>query len=168
METLKCLGRTDLNVSGSFADVVLTSGTLGSDNDAALFLLTNPGQLQMFCCSSLSSSVLEEKRVSITAVDFPAAISTVKPLITVSNLFHLPNGDSSKAMSEVILCIIYVILLYNSVLSAPFFFSICFLITYCIIHILIDNQYHEIKFTSETSWAWNMAFDWWCTQSLVI
>lgn len=72
----------------------------------------------MFCCSSLLSSVLEEKRVSITAVDFPAAISTVKPLITVSNLFHLPNGDSSKAMSEVILCIIYVILLYNSVLCS--------------------------------------------------
>lgn len=102
MESLKCLGRKDLNLSGSFADIVLASGTLGSDNDAAMFLLTNPGQLQVFCCSSLSSSVLKEKGVSITAVDFPAVIPTVNPLITVSDLFHLPtNGDSSKAMSEI-------------------------------------------------------------------
>lgn len=105
METLKCLGRMDLNLSGSFADIAWTGGMMGSDKDIALFILTNPGQLNIYDCASLAASVSGDKAVSLSAVDFPVVVPTVNPHITVLKLFCLPttNEDSSKVIPEVIL-----------------------------------------------------------------
>ena len=45
METFRCVGRTDLTLSGSFADMVLvpSAGATGSNKKANVFVLTSPG-----------------------------------------------------------------------------------------------------------------------------
>ena len=45
METVRCVGRVDLTLTGSFADMILlpTAGATGSNHKADLFVLTNPG-----------------------------------------------------------------------------------------------------------------------------
>ncbi|KAL3536530.1 hypothetical protein ACH5RR_004991 [Cinchona calisaya] len=103
IETVQCVSRVDLSLSGSFADVVITAGTMRSEKNASLFILTNPGQLQIFDGADLSATVLQqEKKPSVSGIDFPLVVPTVNPLITVANLFCLPvDGDSSKALAEV-------------------------------------------------------------------
>ncbi|XP_027176060.1 uncharacterized protein LOC113775402 isoform X3 [Coffea eugenioides] len=103
MGTIQCLSRVDLSLSGPFADVVITAGTLRSAKTASLFVLTNPGHLQIFeVADSSASESQQEKKLSVSAVDIPPVVPTINPLITVANLFCLPiDEDSSKALAEI-------------------------------------------------------------------
>lgn len=104
-ETLRCAGRVDLTLVGSFADMILlpTAGATGSNQNASLFVLTNPGQLHFYDDVSLSAlTSQQDRKSSLSAVEFPAAIPTSDPNMTVAKLSLLhTGGDSPKALSEV-------------------------------------------------------------------
>ncbi|PHT72599.1 hypothetical protein T459_23384 [Capsicum annuum] len=104
METLKCVGRVDLTLSGSFADTVLlpATGATPTDEKAALFVLMSPGQLNLFDCSTLSDLVSkEEKKVSLSAKDFPVELPTVDPSMTVTKLALLhSDGNLVELLQE--------------------------------------------------------------------
>ncbi|XP_041023794.1 uncharacterized protein LOC121264600 [Juglans microcarpa x Juglans regia] len=102
--TLRCVGRVDLTLPGSFADMLLLSnaGAMGRNQKADLFVLTNPGQLHFYDDASLSALVSQqERRPSISAMKFPAVVPISNPLMTVAKLSKFPTGgDSSKALLE--------------------------------------------------------------------
>ncbi|CAH9089007.1 unnamed protein product [Cuscuta epithymum] len=104
MEILKCVGRVDLTMSGSFADVILmpSAGTTGTNKNYALFVLTNPGQLKAFDCSSLFPiRSQQEKKLSLSDMDYPAELHIVDPSMTVAKLFQIPvDVDLSEALLE--------------------------------------------------------------------
>ncbi|KAM3216972.1 putative protein isoform X1 [Capsicum annuum] len=104
MQTLKCVGRVDLTLSGSFADTVLlpATGATPTDEKAALFVLMSPGQLNLFDCSTLSDLVSkEEKKVSLSAKDFPVELPTVDPSMTVTKLALLhSDGNLVELLQE--------------------------------------------------------------------
>lgn len=103
--TLRCVGRADLTLTGSFADMILlpNAGPMGGNQKADLFVLTNPGKLHFYDDASLSALISQhERRPSIPAMEFPAVVPSSNPSMTVAKLCRLPTGgDSSKALSEV-------------------------------------------------------------------
>ncbi|KAF7825527.1 Syntaxin-binding protein 5 [Senna tora] len=105
METVKCIGRADLTLNGSFADMILlpSSGGMGLNSKDDLFVLTNPGQLHFYDNDSLSALTSQQKKTpSVSAMEFPVVIPTVDPPITVAKFIRLPSGsNSSKLLSEV-------------------------------------------------------------------
>lgn len=104
IETLKCVGRVDLTLSGSFADTILlpTTGATSPDEKAVLFVLMSPGQLNLFDCSTLFDLVSkEEKKVSLSAKDFPVELPTVDPSMTVTKLTQLhSDGNLTELLQE--------------------------------------------------------------------
>lgn len=104
METLRCTGRSDLHLSGSFADMILlpSAGEISSHN-AALFVLTSPGQLNFYDHDSLSGIANQhDKRVSISPAKYPMVVPTVDPVMTVTKLISLSASEnSSKTPLEV-------------------------------------------------------------------
>ncbi|XP_024026433.1 uncharacterized protein LOC21399448 isoform X3 [Morus notabilis] len=104
MDTLKCAGRIDITLTGSFADMILlpSAGAIGSQKKADVFVLTSPGQLHFYDDASLSSSLSQQDRKpSFSAVEFPAMIPMNDPTITVAKLFTLRTGeDSLNTLSE--------------------------------------------------------------------
>ncbi|KAK3019018.1 hypothetical protein RJ639_003626, partial [Escallonia herrerae] len=106
METLTCLHRMDLTLSGSFADMILlpTSGATMDNENAALFVLTNPGQLHFLDRDSFSAfAPQQEKKASICPAEYPLFVPTVAPTMNVAKLSLVsPTGDnSSKALLEI-------------------------------------------------------------------
>ncbi|THG11590.1 hypothetical protein TEA_012051 [Camellia sinensis var. sinensis] len=103
METLRCVGRVDLTLDGSFADMILlpTAGTMGNNHNTALFVLTNPGQLHFFDDSRLSASLSQqEKRISLSVVEFPVVVPAAD--MRVAKLSVLPpGGNSSDVLSKI-------------------------------------------------------------------
>ncbi|XP_030925506.1 uncharacterized protein LOC115952465 isoform X1 [Quercus lobata] len=103
--TLRCVGRAELTLSGSFADMILlpNAGVMGGNQKADLFVLTNPGQLHFYDDASLSALISQrERRPSISAMEFPAVVPSSNPSMTVAKLSKIPTGgDSSKALLEV-------------------------------------------------------------------
>ncbi|KAK4418926.1 Syntaxin-binding protein 5-like [Sesamum alatum] len=90
IEAVRCIGRVDLTLTGSFADMILipSAGTTGSDANVSLFVLSNPGRIHIYDRGSLSSSDLQSREeLPISAISFPAGIPTVDPLMTVAELF---------------------------------------------------------------------------------
>ncbi|KAL0309977.1 UNVERIFIED_CONTAM: hypothetical protein Sradi_5940000 [Sesamum radiatum] len=90
MEAVRCIGRVDLTLTGSFADMILipSAGTMGSDANVSLFVLSNPGRIHIYDRGSLSSSDLQSREEKpISAINFPAGIPTVDPRMTVAELF---------------------------------------------------------------------------------
>lgn len=104
METLRCTGRSDLHLSGSFADMILSpsAGEVTSHN-AALFVLTSPGRLNYYDHNSLSGIAnQDDKRVSISSAEYPMVVPTVDPVMTVAKLITLSASEnSSKTSMEV-------------------------------------------------------------------
>ncbi|GLT66184.1 hypothetical protein SLA2020_385670 [Shorea laevis] len=104
METLRCVGRVDLTLVGSFADMILlpSAGATGSNHRADLFVLTSPGQLHLYDGANLSNWLTQqERKPSVCPADFPMVIPTSEPLMTVAKLCVLPSGgNSSKGVSE--------------------------------------------------------------------
>ncbi|XP_062095137.1 uncharacterized protein LOC133801026 isoform X2 [Humulus lupulus] len=105
MESLRCVGRTDLTLSGSFADMVLVPSAwlTGSNKNADVFVLTSPGELHFYDGVSLSSlTSQQEKKQSISEVEFPAVIPVSDPTITVAKFIKAPSGKISlDTISEI-------------------------------------------------------------------
>ncbi|KAG6427660.1 hypothetical protein SASPL_111906 [Salvia splendens] len=97
MEAVRCTGRTDVTLNGSFADMIIvpTAGTTGNSTHASLFVLSNPGCIRIY-----SSELQPGKNVPVSAVNFPATIPTVDPLITVAELFYV-NGSTEGLGLEI-------------------------------------------------------------------
>lgn len=109
MESLRCVGRADITLTGSFADMILfpSAGTTRTNHKADVFVLTNPGQLHFYDDDSLSALISQhqqERKQSFAAITFPAVIPTNDPAMTVAKLMKLPSGEKSlKMLSEVLL-----------------------------------------------------------------
>ncbi|KAL3826120.1 hypothetical protein ACJIZ3_022149 [Penstemon smallii] len=107
MEAVKCIGRVDLTLTGSFADMILipSSGTMSSDKNASLFVLSNPGRVHIYDSAGLSSSELQSKNeLPISSLNFPAGIPTIDPLMTVAEIFNIrgsmEGGSKIAAVSS--------------------------------------------------------------------
>ncbi|XP_054783752.1 uncharacterized protein LOC129290785 isoform X2 [Prosopis cineraria] len=104
LETIKCVGRADLTLNGSFADMILlpNPGGMGLNSKDDLFILTNPGQMHFYDNVSLSALISQQKMVpSVSALEFPVVIPTVDPSMTVAKLIRMPTElNSSKLLSE--------------------------------------------------------------------
>lgn len=101
IETLKCIARVDLSLNGSFADMILIPNIGASENNstAALFILTNPGQLHVYDGANLSILTPE-----LEAQQFPVLVPTDDPCMTISKIGLVPSeGNHSKALLEVII-----------------------------------------------------------------
>ncbi|XAR65951.1 hypothetical protein NMG60_11011970 [Bertholletia excelsa] len=107
VESLKCIGRIDLPLNGSFADMILVTnpGATEKCNTSSLFVLSNPAQLHFYDDSCLS--VLEsqpEKKHSISAVQYPEIIPTLEPYMTVGKLKLVQmDGSLLRNLSEIAL-----------------------------------------------------------------
>ncbi|KAH6777870.1 hypothetical protein C2S51_009182 [Perilla frutescens var. frutescens] len=97
MEAVRCTGRTDLTLTGSFADMILvpSAGTTGCNTDASLFVLSNPGRIHIY-----SSDLQPKEDVPVSALNFPVTIPTVDPLMTVAELFHV-SGSTDGLGSKI-------------------------------------------------------------------
>jgi len=104
LESVRCMSRMDLKLDGSFADMILIpdTGVLDKSRTSALFILTNPGQLNFYADGSLFSvqntkegNALPEARKS------PVAIPTIDPNITVTNLCSLTGRELSNISLKV-------------------------------------------------------------------
>ncbi|XP_074574297.1 uncharacterized protein LOC141830770 isoform X3 [Curcuma longa] len=95
VETLKCISRVNLNLNGSFADMILIPNDSISDSStAALFVLTNPGQLSVYD-GNILSELKSDGDPSVQAENFPVAVPTIDPNMTVNKLCLLPKGSNS-------------------------------------------------------------------------
>ncbi|KAI5561292.1 hypothetical protein BDE02_16G105500 [Populus trichocarpa] len=105
METVRCVGRMDITLAGSFADMILlpSSGPTEGNPKAAVSVLANPGQLHLFDDASLSALPSRQKhKASVLTMGFPMVVPTVDPPITVAKFITLPSGgNSSKMFSEI-------------------------------------------------------------------
>ncbi|KAK1264500.1 hypothetical protein QJS04_geneDACA010594 [Acorus gramineus] len=102
LENFKCIARAELALHGSFADMILipSAGSIGIDPTAALFVLTNPGQLHVYDGARLSVLRNHEK-TPLHAEPFPVLVPTSEPLMTVTKLSSFTfNGMFSNALSE--------------------------------------------------------------------
>ncbi|KAL6520905.1 hypothetical protein OROGR_017474 [Orobanche gracilis] len=102
VEAIKCRGRVDLTLSGSFADMILIpyAGTTESDS-VSLFVLLNPGRIHIYDRSSMSYTDLQlSKDQPVSAVNFSACIPTVDPLITVAEIFNI-NASMEEIGSKI-------------------------------------------------------------------
>ncbi|KAJ8552924.1 hypothetical protein K7X08_020317 [Anisodus acutangulus] len=104
IEALKCVGRVDLGLDGSFADAIVVSNAneTGIDDASSLFVLSNPGQLHFYDKTSLSALKSNpEKKHADFAAKYPTVVPTLEPRITVSNLYLVDRKwNSSSTPSE--------------------------------------------------------------------
>ena len=102
IESLKCTGRVDLTLNGSFADMALLprGGVMGA---SGTLVLTNPGQLNLYDDAGLSSSIsLQEKGNYVSSIQYPMVVPTIEPRLTQAKLgLVFRDGRLSKALSEV-------------------------------------------------------------------
>lgn len=100
IETVRCTSDAELNLNGSFADMILVpdAGPANHNSTAALFVLTNPGQINVYDGAALSM-LKSAGDVHARAEKFPIVVPTIDPQITVAKLCLLPTGqNSSKAL----------------------------------------------------------------------
>ncbi|KAG2391199.1 uncharacterized protein HKW66_Vig0130400 [Vigna angularis] len=88
LQNLRCTGRIDVTLHGSFADMALlcrdchTEGTCN-----VLSVLTSPGQLDIYDNDYLSSLMSQkEKKTSVPTVQYPILVPTLEPHMTTSRL----------------------------------------------------------------------------------
>ncbi|GAV73566.1 LOW QUALITY PROTEIN: hypothetical protein CFOL_v3_17050, partial [Cephalotus follicularis] len=99
LETVRCASRVDLTLTGSFADMILlpSAGATQGNQQATLFVLTNPGQLHLYDDASLSALLSQmERMASVCAVEFPAVVPTADPCMTMAMFTALPTGGNSS------------------------------------------------------------------------
>nr|XP_043637002.1 uncharacterized protein LOC122607984 isoform X2 [Erigeron canadensis] len=96
METLRCVGRAELTLNGSFADMSLLPSTI-NNHGADLLVLTSPGHLQLFSHDSLSALILEhEKRITLSSVECPVVIPTLQPVLNAAKLISLVGSENTS------------------------------------------------------------------------
>lgn len=105
IETLRCISRLELGLNGSFADMILipSAGSLQNNSTAAIFVLTNPGQLEVYDGALLSMLKPEEGKPPAHPEKFPVVVPTIDPCLTVTKLCLLPKEKSFKALLERVL-----------------------------------------------------------------
>jgi syntaxin-binding protein 5 len=94
----------DLKLDGSFADMILIpdTGVPDKSRTSALFILTNPGQLNFYADGSLFSvQNTKEGNDLPEAQKFPVAVPTIDPNITVTNLCSLTERELSNISLKV-------------------------------------------------------------------
>ncbi|CAM8949333.1 unnamed protein product [Rhodiola kirilowii] len=99
LDSLKCIGRVDLTLHGSFADMRLLSKAGASENsNCTLCVLTNPGQLLIYD-DIYSSSIMSEQdnKGSIHSLPFRTAVPTMEPLMTVGQLHSVYAAEKLSA-----------------------------------------------------------------------
>ncbi|CAL5060886.1 unnamed protein product [Urochloa decumbens] len=99
LESVRCMSRMDLKLDGSFADMILIpdTGVPDKSRTSALFILTNPGQLNFYDGGSLfSAESTKEGNALPEAQKFPVAVPTIDPNITVTNLCPLTVRELSN------------------------------------------------------------------------
>lgn len=104
IESLECTGRIDVSLHGSFADMVLLSSDGHAEGDCnLLFVLTTPGQLDLYdnnCLSSLMSQ--QQKKISAPTIQYPIVIPALEPYMTIARLDVVyQDVKSFRALSEV-------------------------------------------------------------------
>jgi len=105
LEKLTCISRLDLELHGSFADMILlpSAGSMWNNPSASFLVLTNPGHLHAYDGASISESSLsmEEERSPISLLPVPIQAPLVEPCVTVTKLVLLPkNVNASKILSQ--------------------------------------------------------------------
>lgn len=96
MGALKCIGRADIKLPGSFADMILLSGggTTGSIHNVDVFLLTNPGKLHLYDHADIHNLMSQQEgKAMIPGLEYKAFIPMSDPLMTVAKLVKLPPGE---------------------------------------------------------------------------
>lgn len=96
LESVRCMSRTDLKLDGSFADMILIpdTGVPDKSRTSALFILTNPGQLNFYDGGYLFSvQNSKEGNPLPESHKFPVAITTFDPNITVTGLYSLTETE---------------------------------------------------------------------------
>ncbi|XP_022146764.1 uncharacterized protein LOC111015892 isoform X2 [Momordica charantia] len=103
IKSLKCLGRVDLTLNGSFADMVLSPNVGETKRGTSLFVLANPGQLHAYDNAYLSGSMSQQEKISSdSAMQYPMVIPNIEPRVTVAKLGSLyTEGKVFKALDEV-------------------------------------------------------------------
>ena len=105
IESIKCTGRVDVTLHGSFADMVLLSSDCHTEGACNMvFVLTNPGQLDLYdndCLASLMSQ--QEKKTSAPTMQYPMVIPTLEPYMTTARLVVVyQDVKSFRDLSQVI------------------------------------------------------------------
>ncbi|XP_078435119.1 transducin family protein / WD-40 repeat family protein isoform X2 [Wolffia australiana] len=103
IDKVKCISRMDIPLCGSFAHMILVPKLGGMENTpaAAMFLLTNPGQLRVYDIASFSDSTSQKTKSEVILNKFPLTIPTADPSITVTKFCTLCNsGDRNKVLSK--------------------------------------------------------------------
>lgn len=105
IESLKCTGRIDVALRGSFADMVLLPSDCHAEGDCdMLFVLTNPGQLHLYDKNYLSSLMSEKQRkTSSPTMQYAIVIPTLEPQMTTARLDVVcQDVKSFTALSEIL------------------------------------------------------------------
>ncbi|KAJ3682833.1 hypothetical protein LUZ60_013060 [Juncus effusus] len=99
LDSLKLLSRVDLTLNGSFADMILIPDPVSPEKTptSALFVLTNPGQLNIYDCALFGTKKEEN---CIQAEKFPVLVPTVDPNITVTKFCALNENKSNKVLKK--------------------------------------------------------------------
>ncbi|KAL5101851.1 hypothetical protein RYX36_006178, partial [Vicia faba] len=106
IESLKCTGRIGVALRGSFADMVLLPSDCHVEGDCnMLFVLTNPGQLDLYDNNCLSSLMSEQKRkTSSPSMQYAVVIPTLEPQMTTARLDVVcQDVKSFMALSEILI-----------------------------------------------------------------
>ncbi|GKU92133.1 hypothetical protein SLEP1_g5901 [Rubroshorea leprosula] len=104
LESLKCVNSVDLTLNGSFANMVFSPGSGMESSDSLLFLLTNPGKLDVYDDASISALLSkQEKRIHVSSIHYSMPIPTVDPHMTVCKLGLVDRDEElSKALSKIV------------------------------------------------------------------
>ncbi|KAL4557922.1 hypothetical protein LXL04_036116 [Taraxacum kok-saghyz] len=102
METLRCVGRAELTLTGSFSDMRLLPNPI-NNSGTDLLVLTSPGHLQFFSHESLTALTSEhDKRITLASIESPVVIPTHDPALTASNLSSITGSENtSKFLLEI-------------------------------------------------------------------
>ncbi|KAL8262357.1 hypothetical protein R6Q59_026406 [Mikania micrantha] len=102
METLRCVGRAEVTLIGSFADMSLLPSAI-NNHGVDLLVLTSPGHLQLVSHKNLSALASEhEKRITLSSLECPLAIPTLSPVLTAAKLISLVGSENtSKFLLEI-------------------------------------------------------------------
>ncbi|KAM0027761.1 putative transcription factor WD40-like family [Helianthus debilis subsp. tardiflorus] len=102
METLRCVGRAEITLIGSFADMSLLPSAI-NNHGADLLVLTSPGHLQIVNHKNLSALTTEhEKRITLSSLDCPVVVPTLNPVLSAAKLISLVGSENtSKFLLEI-------------------------------------------------------------------
>ncbi|XVE99772.1 hypothetical protein REPUB_Repub03eG0229800 [Reevesia pubescens] len=105
IDSLKCVSRVDLTLTGSFADMVLLPTVREMESGGnLLFVLTNPGQLHVYDNACLAAFMSEQqKKPCVSSGQYVMPIPTTAPCMTVGKLGLVDrDGEFSKALSKIV------------------------------------------------------------------